>query len=224
MKKDSTKNIIDNRQSIIVNRFHYLTQDLPNISHQELAKIACENGIRWIQLRVKDKSFSEYLAIAKEVKLICDKFETTLIINDNVEICNSINAHGVHLGKNDLSIIEARKILGNEKIIGGTANTLEDIIQLQKDGVDYIGFGPYKFTNTKKNLSQILGIEGYSQIPKFLKSQIPIIAIGGIQIEDVKQLMNTGIYGIAVSSAINLSTEKENAISAFLNQIEQNKN
>ena len=160
-------------------------------------------------MRVKDKSFSEYLAIAKEVKLICDKFKTTLIINDNVEICNSINAHGVHLGKNDLSIIEARKILGNEKIIGGTANTLEDIIQLQKDGVDYIGFGPYKFTNTKKNLSKILGIEGYSQIPKILNSQIPIIAIGGIQLKDTKQLMNTGIYGIAVSSAINLSTEKK---------------
>lgn len=202
-----------------ISKFHYLTQDLPNISHQELGTIACKNGIRWIQLRIKDKPFSEYLAIAKEVKKICDSYSTTLIINDNVEICKAINAHGVHLGKNDLSIIEARKILGNTKIIGGTANTIEDIIQLQKDGVDYIGFGPYKFTSTKKNLSAILGINGYSTIPQTVITSIPIIAIGGIQLKDVKLLMNTGIYGIAASSAINLSTEKEKIIQEFIQQI-----
>ncbi len=207
-----------------ISKFHYLTQDLPNISHKELATIACKNGIRWIQLRVKDKSFSEYLAIAKEVKDICDSYSTTLIINDNVEICKAMNADGVHLGKNDLSIIEARKILDNTKIIGGTANTIEDIIQLQDDGADYIGLGPYKFTSTKKNLSAILGINGYSLILKNLVTSIPIIAIGGIQLKDVESLMNTGIHGIAVSSAINLSIEKENTISSFINQLDQFKN
>lgn len=219
MKKDTTKNIIVNRQSLIINRFHYLTQDLPNISHQELATIACKSGIRWIQLRVKEKPFNEYLAIAKEVKSICDKFDTTLIINDNVEICKTINAHGVHLGKNDLSILEARKILGNNKIVGGTANTIDDILLHQENGADYIGLGPYKFTTTKKNLNTILGIDGYCKIFKCSNFQIPIIAIGGIQLEDVKPLINTGIYGIAVSSAINLSSEKENTILAFLNEI-----
>lgn len=202
-----------------ISKFHYLTQDLPNISHQQLAKIACENGIRWIQLRVKNKPFDEWLQIAKEVKTICDSYSITLIINDNVEICKAINADGVHLGENDLSIVEARKILGDNKIIGATANTLEDILTHQKNGADYIGLGPYKFTATKKNLNTILCLNGYSTILQFYNSIIPIIAIGGIQIEDVKPLINTGVYGVAVSSAINLSNEKEKTISEFLMQI-----
>lgn len=199
-----------------ISKFHYLTQDLPTISHQELAEIACKNGIRWIQLRVKNKSFDEYLQIAKEVKIICDVFQATLIINDNVEICKSINADGVHLGKNDLPVSEARKILGNEKIIGGTANTLEDILQLEKNGVDYVGLGPFKFTSTKEKLSPILGLDGYSEIFKLSNFQIPVIGIGGNQLEDVKPLINTGIYGVAVSSAINLSDNKEKTIQDFI--------
>ncbi len=215
---DIKKSIV-NRQSLIINRFHYLTQDLPNISHQELAEIACKNGIRWIQLRVKSKAFDEWLQIAKDVKVICDKFQTTLIINDCIEIAKAINADGVHIGKNDISILEARRILGNHKIIGGTANTIEDIKQLEKDGVNYIGLGPYKFTETKMNLNTILGLEGYSTILECCNSTIPIIAIGGIQLEDVKSLTNTGIYGIAVSSAINLSGNKVNTIEDFLEHL-----
>lgn len=202
-----------------ISKFHYLTQDLSNGSHQELAEVACENGIRWIQLRVKNKAFDEWLQIAKEVKAICDAFQTTLIINDNIEICKAINADGVHLGKDDISILEARRILGNDKIIGGTANTIEDIKQLEKDGVDYIGLGPYKFTETKKNLNTILGLEGYLQILKLTNSRIPIIAIGGIRLEDVKPLINTGVYGIAVSSAINLLENKDEVIKEFLSLV-----
>lgn len=200
----------------VISRLHYLTQDLPNISHQELAEIACKNGIRWLQLRVKNKQFDDWLKTAIEVKSICDYFQTTLIINDNVEICKAINADGVHLGKNDLSIIEARKIVGNDKIIGATANTLEDVLNHQKNGVSYIGLGPYKFTETKKNLSAVLGLDGYTQIFKSYHSTIPIIAIGGIQLKDVKPLINSGIYGIAVSSAINLSTESDKMIKEFI--------
>ena len=181
----------------MISRLHYLTQDVHNISHQELAEIACKNGIRWIQLRVKNQSYDGWLQIAKDVKSICDQFQTTLIINDNVEICKAINADGVHLGKNDLSIIKTRKILGTKKIIGATANTLEDITEHEKNGANYIGLGPYKFTETKKNLSAVLGI-------------------GGIQLKDVKPLINTGIYGIAVSSAINLSDQKEKTIQEFI--------
>jgi len=199
-----------------ISRFHYLTQDLPNISHQDLAEIACKNGIKWLQLRVKNKSLDEYLFIAKEVKRITDKYKSTLIINDNVEICKEINADGVHLGKNDLAPLEARKILGSNKIIGATANTVNDILQHQNDGANYIGLGPYKFTNTKKNLSPVLGVEAYTEIFKNNNFQIPIVAIGGIQLADMKILMNTGVYGIAVSSAINLSYQKEKTIADFL--------
>ena len=205
-----------------ISKFHYLTQDLPDISHQELAEIACKNGIRWIQLRVKNKPYDEWLQIAKEVKTICDSYSTILIVNDNVEICKTINANGVHLGKNDMSVVEARKILGNDKIIGATANTLENILTHQQNGADYIGLGPFKFTNTKENLNPILGNESYFQIFKFSNFQIkiPVIAIGGIQPEDVKSILNTGVYGVAASSAINLSNDKANVITSFLNYTE----
>ncbi len=200
----------------MLSRLHYLTQDVHNISHQELAEIACKNGIRWVQLRVKNQSFDDWYQIAKDVKSICNQFQTTLIINDNVEICKAINADGVHLGKNDLSIIEARKNLGNNKIIGGTANTLKDILQLEKDGVNYIGLGPYKFTKTKSNLSATLGIDGYKNVLDYYQNKIPLIAIGGITTDDVLPLINLGFYGIAVSSAINLSKEKEKTIKEFI--------
>ncbi|MFN8260624.1 MAG: thiamine phosphate synthase [Chitinophagales bacterium] len=200
----------------MIQKFHYLTQDLPDSTHQELVQIACENGIRWIQLRVKNKPLEVWLQIAKEVKTICDKYRATLIINDNVEIAMAVDAHGVHLGKNDMSVAEARTLLGKSKIIGATANTLEDVQQLQDAGVDYIGLGPYRFTKTKEKLNPVLGIDGYFQIFRFSDFQIPIIAIGGIKLEDVEALMNTGIYGIAVSSAINLALDRPEAINAFL--------
>lgn len=201
-----------------ISKFQYLTQDLPWCSHETLTEMACENGIRWIQLRVKNKAFDEWLQIAKKVKNICDKYQTILIINDNVEICKAIKAHGVHLGKNDMSIAEARAILGKDKIIGATANTLEDILAHQKNGANYIGLGPYKFTNTKEKLNPILELDGYSQILKRSNAlvKIPVIAIGGIRLEDVQPIMNTGVYGIAVSSAINLAEDKAKVISSFL--------
>jgi thiamine-phosphate pyrophosphorylase len=199
-----------------ISRFHYLTQDLPDISHQELAEIACKNGIRWIQLRVKNKPFEDWLQIAKDVKQICNHFQTTLIINDHAEIAKAVDADGVHVGKNDVSVLVARKIVGESKIIGATANTLEDILAHQKNGVHYIGLGPYKFTKTKEKLNPILGLEGYSIIQQSNNSSIPIIAIGGIQLEDVQPLMNTGVHGVAVSSVINLADDKTKVISSFL--------
>lgn len=204
----------------MISRFHFLTQDLTQLTHQELAEIACKNGIQWLQLRVKNQNFDTYLQIAKDVKNICKYFNTTLIINDDVALCKAVNADGVHLGKNDMPVVKAREILGNKIIIGATANTLEDCIQHQKNGANYIGLGPYKFTSTKENLSSILGLQSYKQIVNASKGviKIPIIAIGGIKVEDVQPILQTGVYGIAVSSAINLSTEKEKTIADFLNQ------
>lgn len=204
----------------MISRFHFLTQDLTQFTHQELAEIACRSGIQWLQLRVKNQNFDTYLQIAKDVKNICKYFNTTLIINDDVALCKAVNADGVHLGKNDMPIAKAREILGNKVIIGATANTLEDCIQHQNNGANYIGLGPYKFTSTKENLSSILGLQSYKQIVNASKGiiKIPIIAIGGIKVEDVQPILQTGIYGIAVSSAINLSAEKEKTIADFLNQ------
>lgn len=202
-----------------ISRFHYLTHDLEGISHEDLAEIACFNGIRWLQLRIKNRPEDEILKIAKEVKNICDRYDATLIINDHVSIAKLIGVQGVHLGKTDMPVSEARKLLGEEVIIGGTANTLEDVLQLQKEGVDYIGLGPFRFTSTKENLAPVLGIEGYSSILQYSNSTIPVIAIGGITAQDVPALLQSGVHGVAVSSAINLAEDPVAAIRKLLSLV-----
>ncbi len=202
-----------------ISRFHYLTQDIEGYTHAEQAKLACEYGVEWIQLRVKNKTQDEYLEIAKSVSEICQSTGTKLIINDAVEICKTINADGVHLGKTDMPVSEARMFLGKDKIIGGTANTFEDIVQLYAAGADYVGLGPYRFTQTKQNLSPVLGLSGYQQILQQMHAahiSIPIIAIGGIQASDITPLLKLGIHGIAVSSAVHFAADKNEALKKFM--------
>lgn len=206
----------------MISRFQYITQEIKGVSHNQLAEVACAGGVDWVQLRIKDKSYNECLEIALKTEAICRKYHATFIINDHVKLAKSIRADGVHLGKSDMSPKEARDILGNDFIIGGTANTFEDVEKLAAAQVDYIGLGPFRFTATKQNLSPVIGLEGYEQIVNKCVDNgitIPIIAIGGIKVEDVKTLMNTGIYGIAVSSAINLSEHKTETVKRFWNKI-----
>ena len=200
----------------MISRLHYITQDLSNFSHSELAEFACKGGADWIQLRVKNKSYEELLKIAQETKLVCLKYGAKLIINDNVQIAKEILADGVHLGKEDVNPKEARKILGNNFIIGGSTNNMEDVRRQMSDGCDYIGVGPYKFTPTKEKLNPVLGLEGIKKIAEQFGKQIPMIAIGGIKLEDVESLMQTGIHGVAVSSAINLAENKIENTKRFL--------
>ena len=151
------------------------------------------------------RAFWPILPIAKEAMSLCRKYDATFIIDDFVELAKQIGADGVHLGKNDMPIAEARKILGKDFIIGGTANTFEDVQMLYKAGANYIGCGPFRFTTTKKNLSPILGLEGYQQIILLMreyKISLPLVAIGGITKEDIPSLMQTGISGIALSGSI----------------------
>ena len=186
------------------------------------AEEACKGGVDWIQLRVKNKNEDEWKLIALEAKKICKARGAKLIINDSVKLAKIVGADGVHLGKEDMPPDEARKLLGPDFIIGGTANTIEDIQRLALLKVDYIGLGPFRFTNTKKNLSPLLGIQGYIDLMKECEAEsikVPIIAIGGIQMEDVDAILETGIYGIAVSSAISDSANISEAASEFIGKI-----
>ena len=136
---------------------------------------------------------------------MCHKYEATFVIDDHVELVKLIGADGVHLGKNDMPIAEARKLLGCNYIIGGTANTFEDVRMHIEAGADYIGCGPFRFTTTKKNLSPVLGTAGYTDIISRMKAEginLPIVAIGGITKEDIPSLMKTGITGIAISGSV----------------------
>lgn len=183
----------------------FITHYTERYTYLDSVRIALEGGCRWIQLRMKEASPEEILPIALEALALCRKYNATFIIDDHVEIAKQIKADGVHLGKLDMPITEARKTLGKDFIIGGTANTFEDIQMLYKDGADYIGCGPFRYTTTKKNLSPVLGLEGYCHIISQMKKtniHLPIVAIGGITPKDIPSLMETGITGIALSGSI----------------------
>lgn len=183
----------------------YISHFTPQISYAEGIRMALEGGCRWIQLRMKDAPAEEIVACAEEVIPLCRRHGAKFLLDDHVELVRQLGADGVHLGNNDIPVDEARKILGPDIIIGGTANTIEDIIRLHKKGADYIGCGPFRFTTTKKNLSPILGLDGYKSIVLKMKElgiDLPIVAIGGITVEDIPAVMGTGVSGIALSGAI----------------------
>ena len=174
-------------------------------SYLDSIQLALEGGCRWIQLRMKDASDHELLETAKQAFDLCQKYGATFIIDDNVLVAKEVGTHGVHLGKNDMPIQEARKILGPEAIIGGTANAFDDICAHVAAGANYIGCGPFRFTSTKKNLSPILGLEGYNNLISACKNanfSLPIVAIGGITADDIPSIMQTGVSGIAISSEV----------------------
>lgn len=183
----------------------YISHFTPQIGYAEGIRMALEGGCRWIQLRMKDAPAEKIIACAEEVLPLCRRHGAKFLLDDHVELVRQLGADGVHLGKNDMPVDKARKILGPDIIIGGTANTIEDIIRLHKQGADYIGCGPFRFTTTKKNLSPILGLDGYKSIVLKMKElgiDLPIVAIGGITVEDIPAVMGTGVSGIALSGAI----------------------
>ena len=183
----------------------FITHFTERYSYLDSVRIALEGGCKWIQLRMKEASTEEIIPIAKEAKAMCHKYGATFIIDDHVELVKPIEADGVHLGKNDMPIAEARKLLGRNYIIGGTANSFEDVQKHYENGADYIGCGPFRFTTTKKNLSPVLGLEGYQRIVSQMKEagiNLPLVAIGGITRDDLPFLMQTGITGIALSGSI----------------------
>lgn len=168
-------------------------------------RMALQGGCRWIQLRMKETPVSEIRATALIAQQMCKEHDATFIIDDHVELVKELKADGVHLGKNDMPISDARKILGEDYIIGGTANTIEDVMRHCADGVDYIGCGPFRYTTTKKNLSPVLGLQGYKDIMLEMKQRnldVPVVAIGGITETDIPMIMQTGVSGIAISGAV----------------------
>ena len=185
-----------------ISKLHYISQGESPKEHLDNIQKACTSGAELVQLRLKGLSEKKILKIALKAREITEQFQTRLIINDYYKIAKEVKADGVHLGKNDICPLEARKFLASWQIIGGTANTLQDCEVLIGKRVDYIGLGPFRVTTTKRNLSPLLGILGYQAILDELKRNTPIIAVGGIVVEDVKEILKTGISGIAVSGEI----------------------
>lgn len=203
----------------------FITHTNERYDYLDGVRMALEGGCRWIQLRMKDASEEEVLKTAKSTRKLCRKYGAVFILDDYVELVERTGADGVHLGKDDMPIDKARRLLGKDKIIGGTANTFEDVKRIYSAGADYIGCGPFRFTTTKKKLSPILGLDGYSRIIEQMNAygiNIPVIAIGGILLQDVSDITQTGVSGVAVSGAILNANNDDNPVTTmkrFINEL-----
>ena len=206
----------------------FITHANERYDYLDGVRMALEGGCRWIQLRMKDASEEEVLKTAKSTSKLCRQYDAVFILDDYVELVERTGADGVHLGKNDMPIDKARRLLGKDKIIGGTANTFEDVKRIYSAGADYIGYGPFRFTTTKKKLSPILGLDGYRRIIEQMNTygiNIPIIAIGGILLKDVSDIMQTGVSGVAVSGAILNANNDDTPVTTmkrFINKLKSN--
>ncbi len=193
-------------------KLQYISQG--KTAGEQLTNIAAAlaAGCQWIQLRFKQAGEQELQAVAQEVKQLCHGYNATFIVNDHPNIACAADADGVHLGLQDMRIAEAKKMIGEGKIIGGTANTLDDVVQRYHEGCTYVGVGPFRFTTTKEKLSPILGLDGYARILQQLGSlniHIPVYAIGGIVPEDIAGILSTGVYGVAVSGIVTHHPDKK---------------
>lgn len=204
-----------------ISNFHYITHDLPNRSHTEQTIIACEAGANWIQYRCFSKAEEEMINEIHQVAAICDDWGATLILADHYHLLDKVDAQGVHIEDLNADLKSIRDHITDEKTLGTSATSFADIQRIAASGVvDYIGCGPFSITLTKPNDYPLLGIDGYKNIITKMKENdidIPVLAVGGIKIDDTAALMATGIYGIAVSGAINMAEDPREAITAFRN-------
>ncbi len=205
-----------------IEKLHFITHDIPQHTHIAQVQLACEAGAKWIQYRCLSKADDELLADINLIAEICDDWGSTLIVTDHIHLKGKADIQGFHIEDMEADFIALRKQLGEEYTLGGSANTIENLLRLAKEGVDYAGFGPFKITTTKPNNSPLLGVSGYADALQKLAAnniELPILAVGGVTINDVTPLLTTGIYGIAVSSAINQAEDMYEAYTEFYKAI-----
>lgn len=206
----------------MIDRLQFISQESKGCTHVESIERACRAGVHWVQLRIKDVPQEVVASQALEAKKVCDHYGAKLIINDYPGLAISVGAFGLHLGKDDMPVAEARQLVGDDLLIGATANTIEDIRAHCRNGADYIGLGPFRFTATKKKLSPLLGLEGYRNILQQCQDEglrVPLIAIGGIELTDIDEILHAGVYGIAVSSLISKAAKPEEVVEAILQKL-----
>ncbi|RQO65578.1 thiamine phosphate synthase [Pedobacter sp. KBW01] len=207
-----------------IEKLHYITHDIPHLSHIEQAQLACEAGAKWIQYRCLSKTDEALLADINTIAETCDDWGTTLIVTNHIHLNGKADIQGFHIEDMDADFAAIRNQIGNDITLGGSANAIENLIRLAKQGVDYAGFGPFATTETKPNNLPLLGVEGYYKAVQELKAaniQLPVLAVGGIKIYDAEALMQTGVYGIAVSGAINFADDFIEAYQDFYTSIKE---
>ncbi|NQY08266.1 MAG: thiamine phosphate synthase [Flavobacteriales bacterium] len=209
--------------SNLISKLQYITaQEEPESVCANVSEI-CALGIDWIQLRIKDLPPDQWKSLAIQCQTICKLHDVTFILNDNVELCKEINADGVHLGKADMNVKEARRFLGDNFIIGATANTYKDLLRVEPVA-DYIGLGPLRRTQTKKQLSPILGVDGVQDVMKkhiMDALEIPVVVVGGVIPEDILRLTGSNVHGVAISAALKDASDRNAVIADFKEQLEK---
>ena len=203
-----------------IEKLQFITHDIIQHSHIEQAQIACEAGAKWIQYRCLSKADEELLADINSIANICDDWGATLIVTNHIHLKGKADIQGFHIEDMDADFIALRKQIGDEYTLGGSANSVDNLIRLAKEGADYAGFGPFKVTTTKPTNSPLLGVQGYAVAMQTLKQQdidLPILAVGGVTLQDIDPLLATGVYGIAASSAINQSDDMYQTYKDFYN-------
>lgn len=207
-----------------MNTIYYISHATAHLSQLDGIAAALEGGCRWIQLRMKDTDDATFCRTALEVRELCRQYGARLILDDRVHLVERVGADGVHLGLADMPVGEARRLLGRHHIIGATANTLDQALAAVAVGADYLGCGPFRFTTTKQNLAPVLGLEGYRRIISGLRchgADIPVVAIGGIRLDDVAAILATGGQGIAVSSAVTGTAHPVEAMRRLMEELKR---
>ena len=180
-----------------------------------VVKESLEGGVTFLQLREKELDEEHFLEEARELQKLCKEYQVPFVINDNVDIAAAINADGVHVGQSDMEAGDVRAKLGPDKIIGVTAKTVEQAVLAQERGADYLGVGAVFHTDSKADAKEI----SFDTLKDICKAvSIPVIAIGGITEENVKELAGTGICGVAVISAIYAQSDIKKAAENLKNE------
>ena len=206
---------VKNYMKKYISKFHYLTQDLPARSHAKQTHVACSAGANWVQYRCLTKPDEELVKEISEIADICDEWGATLIITNHYHLLDQVDAQGVHIEDLDVDFQAIRNHIGEDKTLGASATNVEALLAIQQLGiVDYCGYGPFAHTDTKPNNKPLLGFEGYRLLMQ-QPIEMPVIAVGGIKLNDVDHLLETGVYGIAVSAAINLSADPGGMVKEF---------
>jgi thiamine-phosphate pyrophosphorylase len=204
-----------------IGQLHVLTDTVlqSRFSHLELARMAIKGGADTIQFRQKVGATREMIEIVRQIKQLCVDSGVTLVVNDRLDVAIAAEADGVHLGQDDFPISLARKLLGESRIIGGSAASLEEAQKCLAEGADYIGFGPVYPTKSKADADPVTGIELLKQAVEIIS--LPIIAIGGISVENAPEVIRAGAQGIAVISAVCCQEDPEQATRALSQALQE---
>jgi len=201
-----------------IEKLHFITHDHPVHTHAQQVQQVCEAGAKWVQYRCFTKTDDGLLKDIRLIAEICDDWGATLIVTDHIHLKDKADIQGFHIEDMEADFKALRRQLGDSYTLGGSANTIGNLIRLADEGADYAGFGPFAISTTKPNNFPLLGIKDYELAVEKMKSlavDLPVLAVGGVTLEDIDPLCATGIYGVAVSAAIHQSEDLVLAYSAF---------